>query len=256
MSFNDSRVVTALNSLTVPVYLSNDLVKGAEHAALTRIHQEGYAKKLSVGTVHCFLLAPDGTLLDTIHVAKANPPRILEIIERGAQEQEILSGKPLISPQPSALPAASKNELRLHVVARYLEKKPDGSLGIVTGAGGNWSALPGEDWPVFAVAERQALLDGDRGVAERLVTHFYPPTENNNLAQNVIEALEWRAKKLPRGVVQLSGSVTLKHPFYTKDDSRRVHAVFQGYASDSRFELVTTQAQYENLPFAVAVQRG
>jgi hypothetical protein len=115
--------------------------------------------------------------------------------------------------------------------------------------------LPGEDWPVFAAAELQALWEGDRGVAERLVTYFYPPTENNNLAQNVIEALEWSAKKLPRGVVQLSGSVTLKHPFYTKDDSRRVHAAFQGYASDVRFELVTTQARYENLPFAVAVQR-
>ena len=254
MSFNDSRVVAALNGLSVPVYLSNDTLEGAEKITLQKIHQEGLAKKLSVGTVHCFLLAPDGALIDTIHVAHASPQKILEIVEKGAKDLGIRSGKTLVPPAPLNLPPLPKNGLRLHVVARYLERKPDGSLGIVTGAGGNWSALPGEDWPLFDAMATRALLAGDRSVAEKLVTHFYPPTENNDLSKNLIEALEWKVKKLPDGVVQLSGNLTLKHPFYSRDDSRRVSASFMGYVRGRRFELVTTQARYENLPFAVAVQ--
>ncbi|WP_395090362.1 hypothetical protein [Armatimonas sp.] len=254
MSFNDSRVVAALNSLSVPVYLANDTLAGEEKATLQAIHREGFAKKLSVGTVHCFLLAPDGTLLDTIHVAQASPQKILAMIEREATALKIHSGKPLVAPLPPALPPTPKNGLRLHVVARYLEKKPDGSLGLITGAGGNWSALPGEDWPLFDAAAVRALLAGDRAVAERLVTHFYPPTENNDLSKNVLQALEWRAEAQPAGAIRLSGSLTLKHSFYSRDDDRRVSADFVGYAKGAQFMLVTTRATYNNQPFAIAVQ--
>ncbi len=254
MSFNDSRVVAALNGLCVPIYVSNDTLERGEKAALQKIHQEGLAKKLSVGSVHCFLLAPGGALLDTIHVAHVSPQKILEIVEKGAKDLGIRSGKTLVPQRPLTLPPLPKNGLRLHVVARYLERKPDGSLGIVTEAGGNWSALPGEDWPVFDAAATRALLAGDRSVVETLVTHFYPPTENNDLSKNLIEALEWKTQKLARGVVLLSGNLTLKHPFYSRDDSRRVNASFVGYIKGKQFELVTTQAHYDNLPFAVAVQ--
>ena len=254
MSFNDSRVVTALNSLSVPVYLSNDLLSGQEKAALLAIHREGFAKKLSVGTVHCFLLAPDGKLLDTIHVAQATPQRILAMLEQGAKEQSVRPGKPLVPPAPLALPPAPKNGLRLHVVARYLDKKPDGSLGLITGAGGNWSALPGEDWPLFDATATRALLMGERATAERLVGYFYPPTENNDLSKNVLEALEWNAEPQPSGAIRLSGSLTLKHPFYSRDDDRRVRADFVGYAQGAQFVLVTTRATYNHQPFAVAVQ--
>ena len=255
MSFNDARVVTALNTLTVPVYLSNDLVVGAERQELTRIHQEGLAKKLSVGTVHCFLLSPEGVVQDTIHVAQASPTRILTMLEGVAKQLSLTPGKRLLPARPLELPQAPARGQRLHVVARYLERKPDGTLGLVTGAGGNWSALPGEDWPVFSATEMQALRRGDRTVVEHLVTHFYPPTENNNLSTNVIESLEWKTQKLPRGRVQMTGSLTLKHPFYSRDDNRRASATFMGYASEQTFELVTTGAEYGNLPFAVAVTR-
>ncbi|WP_394794947.1 hypothetical protein [Armatimonas sp.] len=254
MSFNDSRVVAALNSLSVPVYLANDMLAGEEKAALQAIHREGFAKKLSVGTVHCFLLAPDGALLDTIHVAQATPQRIMAMIEREATAQKIHSGKPLVLPLAPPLPPTPKNGLRLHVVARYLEKKPDGSLGLISGAGGNWSALPGEDWPLFDAAAARALLAGERSVAERLLTHFYPPTENNDLSKNVFEALEWKAEAQPAGTIRLSGSLTLKHSFYSRDDDRRVSADFVGYAKGAQLTLVTTRASYNNQPFAVAVQ--
>ena len=254
MSFNDSRVVAALNSLSVPVYLANDMLAGEEKAALQAIHREGFAKKLSVGTVHCFLLAPDGALLDTIHVAQATPQRIMAMLDQEAKEQAVRPGKPLIPPVPLALPPTPKNGLRLHVVARYLEKKPDGSLGLISGAGGNWSALPGEDWPLFDAAAARALLAGERAATERLLTHFYPPTENNDLSKNVFEALEWKAEAQPAGTIRLSGSLTLKHSFYSRDDDRRVSADFVGYAKGAQFTLVTTRATYNNQPFAVAVQ--
>lgn len=256
MSFNNPRVVQGLNAFTVPVYLSNGLVSPADKTELTRIHQEGYAKKLSVGSVHAFLLSPDGTLLDSVHVAQANPQRFLSMLETHAAAQKISSGPPLVRPNPPALPTAPKKGLRLHVVARYLEKRPDGTLELVRNAGGNWGALPGEDWPVFDRTEVQALLSGKREVAERLLTYFYPPTENNDTTKNRFETLDWKVTPVAKGQLRLSGSLTLKHPFYHKDDANRAVSSFVGYATGNTFELVTIQGLYSNLPFGVAVSSG
>lgn len=253
MSFNNEKIVAALNSLTVPVYLSNDLVVGDERRALTRIHQEGYRKKLSVGTVHCFILAPDGALLDTIHVALASPQRILEAVERAAQEQKIVPGSPLIPTQSLSLPPTPRGGLRLHIVARYLERKPDGSLGIVTGAGGNWSALPGEDWLTLTPSDFAALRTGERIQAERLLTHFYPPTENNDLTRNRFVELTWKGEPLPNGILRLRGSLVLKHSFSSRDDQNTAQAGWVGYADSKTLTLVTTKATYNNQPYAVAV---
>lgn len=248
MSFNNPQVVEALNALTVPVYLSNDLVVGAERTELTRIHQQGYAKKLSVGSVHAFLVAPDGTLLDSVHVAQGSPERYISMIAFHAKALKLTPGEPLVRPNPPQPPPIPCNGLRLHVVARYLERQPDGTLGLVTNAGGNWSALPGEDWLLFSESEVKSLRAGEPLAVEKLLTHFYPPTENNNLATNRLEVQEWRT-----AAGAITGSLTLKHPFYSRDDSNRATSRFVGYWRGKTLEVVTTEGRYNGQPFGVAV---
>lgn len=276
----------------MPVFTSNEdyAERGSapadERAALQRIRQEGLRKRLSVGTVHVFLLAPDGSLLDTMHVASVNPGTLAERLERQAKALGTRGGAPVIRPCPPAAPEAEPGTLRLHLTARYLERRGD-ALVLVENAGGNWSALPGEDW-ILLGGEEQALLlpldrtpsvgrswKVDRQVVARLLRRFYPPTENNDLAKNVIEEQTLRAvvTSVGRGTAtaRLEGRFRMKHPFYHRDDEKYVAGDVVGYlgfdphpqAGTRRavrsLRMVTDRADYGGpgggrLPFGVALR--
>src|SRR5580765_7646930 len=74
---SNTKVISLLNSYFVPVYTANEdySAKGSappeEKAERNRIFQEGYTAKWSVGTVHVYLLNPEGHLMDSMHVAEA-----------------------------------------------------------------------------------------------------------------------------------------------------------------------------------------
>src|SRR5262245_50239527 len=108
------------------------------------------------------------------------------MLERAIEKLGTTAGQPVVAPCPPAPPAAGPGELRLHVVARYLERKGE-DYALVENAGGNWSALPGEDWVALSPAQAAKLAppaapsvgttwEIDRDVAETLLTRFYPPT--------------------------------------------------------------------------------
>jgi len=97
---------------------------------------------------------------------------------------------------------------------------------------------------------------------------FYPPTEDNDLANNRIDAQSLRAEvasiNADRGQIRLTGSLRMKHPFYHKDDDNFVNATAVGFIDYdvranriSSLELVTDQASYgakSQSPFGAAVQ--
>ena len=64
--FSSEKVVALLNAYYVPVYVSNEDFRGdgpapaEERKELQRIFAEGYKAKLSVGTVHAYVLSPEG----------------------------------------------------------------------------------------------------------------------------------------------------------------------------------------------------
>jgi hypothetical protein len=286
VSLSNDRVISLLNEYFVPVYLSNeDLREGGaappeERAELRRIHGEGYAAKLSVGTVHAFVLAPDCHLLDSMHTVQvAKPDLLTAMLERAVQKLGTPAGTPVVKPCPPAPPAGAAGGMRLHVTARYLERRGDDYV-LVRNAGGNWSALPGEDWLLLdrsqwtkllppAGAKPGAAWEIDRGLAERILTRFYPPTENNDLATNRFETLALKATLLSikDGVapIRLDGGFRLKHPFYHKDDGNHAEATVIGYLEYEpgsgrarSLELVTDQAAYGEpghvLPYGVALR--
>jgi|SRR5579871_439139 len=287
-SLSDNRVISLLNRYFISAYLSNeDYEEGGaatpeEKAELHRIFGEGYAAHLSVGTVHVYILKPDGHLIDSMHVAQAwKPEALIAMLDRNVQGLHIAPGEPVIKPSPLPTPCPAPNTLLLHLVARYLERKGDDF--VLTGqaeGSGDWSNLPAEDWITLSRAEWSRLLpppgaqagqswEIDRPLTSKLLTHFYPPTENWDLTTNRLDEQSLTATVVsvePGGVrTRLTGRLKMKHPFYHKDDDRYVEASVVGYIETEptrrrirSLEMVTDQADYRgkgsDLPFGVAVR--
>ena len=308
-SLSNAKVIDLLNGYFVPAHVDGVYLKGnasvpaAEKAAyqavfqqLHQVNKENRAAgkpELSVGTVHAYVLAPDGKPLASLRVAEAKPEAVADMLERAVKTLKTPEGKPLIQPCPlSVPPKTGPNELVLHLVARYLvprgqsnaRKDVEGdfvplqpSLG--QEKSGQWTALPSEDWIVLKQTQWQKLLpkekvavgsswDVDREVASELLTRFYPTTENNDLSTNRIErqALKATVLSIRDGVARarMEGALKMKHAFYPgKDDKNFVEATVVGYLDFAvegprllTLRLVTDSASYggESKRFGVALR--
>ncbi len=285
-------MVALLNRHFVPVYVSNeDYAKNgpapaAEKAEKQRIYREALQAKLSTGTVHVYVLTPDGHPIDSLHVATASKvEELTAMLERSVAKQKAPAGGPLVKPAPQSRPAgAPADALVLHVTARYLHRQGKELLPVGAEAHrgesrhAGWHANPGEDWVVVPKAEWAKLLPAgkvepgtswapDAKVVARLLTHFYPPTEDNNVAKNRIEEQSLRATVLSAkdGVVRarLDGRMKMKHRFYHRDDDNCVEAALVGFlefeprtGAIRAFLLVTDGATYgsQKFPFGAAAR--
>jgi hypothetical protein len=288
-------VIALLNSHFVPVYARNadyrDVAQGGaappeEKAEYHRIYREALQAKLSAGTVHVYILDPDGRPIDSLHVADAaKPDRLLEMMERTIKKLNVAAGKPLAKPAAqSSPPQAEKGALVLHLTARYLVRKGDDYVRVQpllgTERSSQWGYLPSEDWLVLGQSEWTKLLpsgavregtswEWDKEVSAKLLTHFYPPTENTDNRKNRIDqqVLKATAVSVANGVVRarIEGSLKMKHSFYHKDTSEFVEAALVGYLDFETAErtirslrLVTDRATYGGgnsvQPFGVAVR--
>src|SRR5262245_10036749 len=197
---SNSRVIAVLNSSFVPVYAMNEdysrlgSAPAEEKAERERIFKEGYAQKRSVGSVHVYVLRPNGQLFDSMHVAQAaNSEKLLALLNNAVVELKPVAGQPVVPPAPqSCRPDSDKGALTLHLVARSLDGR------------GAWSEFPVEDWIVLSGAEVKKLLAPekftvgatwtiDNDIATKVLTHFYPATENNDVAKNKFERQSLRA---------------------------------------------------------------
>jgi hypothetical protein len=193
---SNSKVISLLNEYFVPVYAVNEdyaewgLAPAEEKAERERIFKEGYARKMSVGTVHVYILAPDGHLLDTMHVAQAaKADNLIAMLERNARTFKLAKGEPLVAPNvQSRCPPCEPDSLPLHLTARTLDGK------------GAWTDFPAEDWIVLTAEEVRQFLGSPENLsighswqipaapATKVLTHFYPATENNDVKKNTFEA--------------------------------------------------------------------
>ena len=264
------RVVELLNSRYVPVYTSNeDYVKrGAvpddEVAEWSRIYRASLDAGLSTGTVHVYIVAPDGRPLGSLHVAEAaKTEKLIDLLESAASGPGAPTGKPLVPPRPQSRPAsAPEGSLVLHLIARG--KK-----------GASWDGIPSEDWIILDGRRREGLIGGEmrpgeswevpRETSALIFSRFYPQTENNNASPDRIEEQSLRATVLSaegdRARIRLDGALRLRHDFYPgRKDGREVRATVIGYMdADTRkrtilgFRLVTDKATYGPGELEVAV---
>src|SRR5262249_54845823 len=150
-----------LNRYFVPVYVSNEdyrkdgTAPAAERAEYTRIYQEALKAKLSAGTVHAYVVAPDGHPIDSLHVARASKvEELTAMLERTIDKLKTPEGKPLVTPTiQSSAPKAEADALVLHLTARNLMRQGDeyvprpAALGQTKSAG--WGSYPQENWIVL-----------------------------------------------------------------------------------------------------------
>lgn len=256
-----------------------------DKAEKNRIYREALEAGLPAGTVCAYLLTPAGRPLDTAPLNRpeaTDPVRMAEKLTRVVRELNVSKGDPVVRPKPqSPLRESLKtgpDSLVLHVTARYVERKGDELVRFDTQSvlgsqkGGNWGDLPSEGWLVLERSESTKLLSGASGAAGReiragtswepdkavtatLLNHFFPPTENTDLAKNRIDeqSLTARVESIENGVAhaRLEGRLKMKHPFYHKDDDNFVNATLVGYLDFEpasgrirSFGLVTDTATY------------
>jgi hypothetical protein len=284
-------------------YQANDNVPAEEKAAYERIFQEFHRLNkqnqdegkpaLSVGTVHAYVLSADGKPFDSLHVGQATPERVIAMLEHAIREWKLPQGKPVVKAAPqSTAPRANADSLVLHLTARYLvpRKQPGARQDVAgdfvpaaphlgTARSGQWDALPSEDWIEWTQADWRKLLpagdvavgsswDIEKDLAGRLLTRFYPTTENNDLSTNRIDRQALRATVLSvrDGIVRarIGGSLKMKHAFYPhRDDQNSVEAKIIGYMDFEQarprilsLRLVTEEATYggKSRHFGVAVR--
>ena len=270
-------VSETLNQHFVPVYVSNEDYRDdgpapkEERAAYEKIRRAAGEAKLSVGTVHAYVLSPAGEPVDSLHVADAaRGDNLAKMLNRAVERYQPKAGAALVEPKTqSAPPAPGDGGMVLHLTARAEGTNPSDT---------SWHAYPSEDWIVLTAADVQKLLppgggevgagatwEVDRGVATKILTHFYPQTENNDVRKNTIERIALKAAgvTVDGGVARarLDGNLRMRHPFYHKDTPDMVDATVVGYVDFdpedrkvTRLKLATERATYQNRPFDVGVE--
>ena len=287
-SLSNDKVIDLLNHFFIPVYLSNeDFAKGGcapakERKELQRVFSEALDAKRSAGTVHVYLLGPDGKGIDSMHVASAyKVENLVPMLEAAVAHYKLAAGRTLFPSGPqSRHPKCSPGALVLHLVARNVVKQGDDiaptrtKLGETRSAG--WGSYPSEDWIVFSKEEGAKLLPRgavqtgttwhvDADLASRFLPHFYPTTENNDVRKNKIQKQELTATVLSvnDGVARakLTGHLTMEHWFYHKADGNVVDTRLAGYLDFEpamgrvrSLRLITEDATYNRRPFGVALR--
>jgi hypothetical protein len=246
-------------------YDSEGTASAEEKAELQRIRQEGHQAKLSVGTVHAYILTPDGHTADSLHVAQAARPETFRaMLERAVARFQPRAGQPVVTPtSQSRPPSAQTGDLILHVIARADER-------------GSWGEFPAENWLLLSRSEWTKLLppgkvkvgqrwELDAAVSASILTYFYPQVENNEAPTSRIEqqSLQARVLSCQDGVVtaRIDGTLRLKHVFYPgRQDAQPVRASIVGLLTFTpgslqppQLQLVTQQAVHGQRRFAVAV---
>jgi len=186
---SNSRVISLLNRFFLPVYAANEdyrdggVQPAEEKAEYNRIFKEAHAAKLSVGTVHVYILSPAGHPIDSLHVATAaKTDRLVDLLERTVEKLHVREGEAVVRlVAQSAPPKCPSDSLVVHLTSRSLDGR------------GAWSDFPVEDWIVLSRDEWEKLLPRsqvnaadswgvDGKISAGLLTHFCPPSENNELS--------------------------------------------------------------------------
>ncbi|MBY0526915.1 MAG: sigma-70 family RNA polymerase sigma factor [Gemmataceae bacterium] len=272
-ALSDDRVINILNRFYIPVFAPNDDYTGTgtapaeEKAERTRIYHETLQAKLNAGDDCMYILSPDGKVFDSLIVRRAkkeNLDTFVAKLQQIAKKLGTAEGPIVVAPKPlSVPPAAPDDSLVLHLVARAFNRKV-------------WCEFPSEDYIVLAPEQWRPLVPASANLGDtwevapelttRLLRHFYPQTENNDLSKNRIDRQSLRATVVSQrdGIarIRLDGELKMKHTFYqTREDNNVVDATLLGFLDYDlnagrirSLRLVTDQATYGGHDMGVAVR--
>jgi hypothetical protein len=210
--------------------------------------------------VRAYVLSPDGHTYDV--VATENATTTLASLARAVAQFKPVAGRPVVPPGSQSIPPpAATDTLTLHLIARGDDR-------------GSWGEFPAENWIVLNHEDWSKLLPSDsvspgetwaldRNVSARILTYFYPQTENNNARTDRIDqqSLTGKVLTVQDDVVtaRVDGFVKMHHAFYPgRDDAQPLEAQVIGVLTFVRghpptLSLTTTRAVHGTRPFTVAV---
>jgi len=263
-----------LNSSFVPVAAPNqDYVAAggkaspAERTERGRIYGSFLEKRLGANDVHIYIVSADGQPVESLSVAAAtDQDNLYNFLAHITQKLLVEPGAPAVAPRPlSSPPKADKDSMVFHLVARGANQ-------------GSWREFPGENWIVLSPAEWKRLLplaapkagdswEADAKVAVKLMTNFYPQTEDTDDAdRNRIQECSLRMKVVAATAesltVRLDGTLRMQRRFAPfKGEYSPLSAAVLGFMEVSageprlrRFNLTTWKAVYGTEEFGAALR--
>jgi len=213
-----------------------------------------------MGSVGAYVLTPDGHTYDTIQDSTEGT---LATLRRAVDQFKPTPGKPVVAPAPQSVPPpAARDAVILHLISRGDDR---GSWGQFPAE--NWIVLKREDWskllPTGEVTPGQTW-ELDRDVSAKVLTYFYPQTENNDARTDRIEKHSLTAKALTAKdgwvTARIDGFVKMQHVFYPgRKDAQPLEAEVVGVLTFApgkplSLQLATTKAVHGQRPFKVAVR--
>lgn len=288
-ALSNNKVIDLLNRSFVPVCICNqDYVTAGsapaeEKAQLRRLRKELAEAQLTDHHNQVCVLSSQGRPLATLDTGNAARTRqLLAYLKPFVPEGRADASAPLIAPAPQSLrPPTGPDAVVLHLTSRYLERKGDAYAipFVELGLSDNYhnKGIPAENWIVLERDQWSGLLskdkvrvgstwDVDPRVAAVLFRHMYPPSEENDIRLNRIDAGTLRATAVAAtgGVVRarLDGTLKMKHPYLTEeDDNNFVTATLMGYVDFEparpalrSLRLVTTSGTYARSDFGIALR--
>ena len=227
--------------------------------AYRQVFDEAADQKLSVGTVHVYILSPDGKVADSQSVKQAQfaAPH-LEFLNRQIARFAVTPGQAIGPPTPQVRPPkVAPDQLLLKGVTRT---QPGSRHWI--GVAEDWLTLDRPDVESLLPSSNQRIGDswqvpGD--VAEKILTHVYPPTgqfdPTTHTFQDVVLTCEIIDQSEGSFVVELFGKMTMNHDLL-RPDEHRVRATVVGYfriapgaQRPTTFRLSTFEAEFAGGPF-------
>jgi hypothetical protein len=237
-----------------------------------RIYLEFYGKKLGIGDVHVYIVAPDKSAVASLPVVKAaEPAQLLPFLEEMIARLHLKPGPPAIKPHPTSRPPASvpPDSLIIHLVSRALN-------------GGSWHEFPSENWIILSAAEAGQLMPPGhvtskqtwnipQPVAVKLAEWVYPQNEEKTgVNRSRVDQAEFRmtAATVEGSLVRarIDGKIRLWHSFYPGAQNEQNAQDFAisdltGYMDfDSvqhriqRLRIVTKKGEYhETVPFGASL---
>jgi hypothetical protein len=269
---SNSKVISLLNHYFVPVYAVNEdhrehgAAPSEEKTEYNRILEESQAAKLSTGTVHVYILNPQGHPIDSLHVAEAaKTERLVQLEEDVIKRLGVREGQAIVAPAAQCVrPSCEAGSLAFHLTSRSLD-------GL-----GAWSQFPVEDWIMLDQNQWMKLLPApkvrigdswelDRDIAMKFFTHFYPATENNDVSKNRFERTSLRVTVVSAqggvAMARFDGNFRMRHSFYHKEDGKIVEATVVGFMEFDpekhtlrSLNLVTDKATYGGGHFGIALR--
>jgi hypothetical protein len=268
--FAMDKIIDLLNRHYVSFYVANEDWTGSgrlpaeDKAAIQKIVHEAHEAKMRCGSVSLYIAGPDGRAIDALRVPQAYEPvqNTVDLLQRNIDKLKVREGKPLVKPAPqSVAPKAEPDALVLHVMVREDNQKQSWQGYPAE----NWLVLPKAEWSKFLPSSGATRWEVDPAVAKRLLTFFYPGTEDthsNQVDRNVIEQASIQASVVSKSLVRVDATLKMTRPFYPGHPEHKpvpVEAKAVGYLEIESskivsFRMATEQATFGAKKFGVAVE--